>query len=191
MQRAWSACEHSDNVLCEDTVCRLFQGLVSPFGPDHPFSCIPFSLTEECGGKPEEDWPFISETVEALFEQWRSDDAAPASTGRRGRKKADEEDAEEGRDRSRSPVRAARTRAARPAVKAEEPVAEEAPPGHPRCTSAEDCVGDDACRLVVHLLDGDLRDAYCEVCWSSFLGQNKSLEGVWEDTDEMYDAAAA
>merc|ERR1711920_647986 len=185
--------ERSETVLCEETVCNLFYNLVSPFGPDHPFTCIPMDLTEECG-KPEEDWPFVTETCESLFQKWRAEEGMPATTGRRGRSNAVEED-EEPRDRSRSPapraVRPAHSKAAKPAGKKAVPeeIAEEAPPGHPRCTSAEDCAGDDACRLVIHLLDGDLRDPYCEVCWASFLGQNKTLEGVWEDTDEMYEAA--
>mmetsp|Transcript_39418 Transcript_39418/g.122256 ORF Transcript_39418/g.122256 Transcript_39418/m.122256 type:complete len:440 (+) Transcript_39418:3-1322(+) len=53
--------------------------------------------------------------------------------------------------------------------------------GHPDCTSEEDCIGLASNSLVRHILEGNRGDIYCQTCWESFLQQNHSLEGVWED----------
>jgi len=51
------------------------------------------------------------------------------------------------------------------------------PPGHPSCTSEEECIGAPDCQLIQHLLDGRPGDVYCELCWDSFSRRNPSLEG--------------
>jgi hypothetical protein len=61
-----------------------------------------------------------------------------------------------------------------------------AAPGHPGCTSQEDCVGDMNDRLVTNIVDGYLRDTYCESCWRSFLDIDPSLTGLCEGAGQLY-----
>merc|ERR1740121_3387907 len=71
MGRAWQAIDSPDKKLSEETVSTLFAILISPFGEEHHFSCIPTELLPETG-RPGMDWPFITQTTEALFESWRA-----------------------------------------------------------------------------------------------------------------------
>lgn len=54
---------------------------------------------------------------------------------------------------------------------------DEATFGHPRCTSAEDCIGSPLHPLVRHVHNGVDADIYCEPCWTSFSEQNLQLTG--------------
>jgi len=60
---------------------------------------------------------------------------------------------------------------------------EEASPGHPECTSADDCIGTPEDRLMRHLHNGKAGDLYCEPCWESFCQRNPSLKGVFADEE--------
>ncbi len=80
MSRAWQAVDHSDSLITEVSVLRLFQSLVAPFGEDHPFSCVPADLTEAIG-RPPHDWPFLRKAVRAMFASWRR--VAPGNPKRR------------------------------------------------------------------------------------------------------------
>lgn len=69
MGRAWQAIDQSDRLLTHETVVRLFQNLVAPFGEDHPFSCVPAALTKRIG-RPPRDWPFIWTEARRLCLSW-------------------------------------------------------------------------------------------------------------------------
>lgn len=55
-----------DTPLTPKSVVALFQGLLAPFGEDHPFSCVPPSLTERIG-RPPREWPVLQDAVRRLF----------------------------------------------------------------------------------------------------------------------------
>jgi len=67
--RMWLSIPNSESVLTPDLIVDLFRMLIAPFGPEHPFSCIPRKL---CGpiGPPPTDWDFVPQVVEELFAQW-------------------------------------------------------------------------------------------------------------------------
>lgn len=69
--RAWGAIESAGMELNEELLDGFFQALVSPFGLEDPFSCIPGELTENIGVPPP-DWPFIPNVVHELFDEWTS-----------------------------------------------------------------------------------------------------------------------
>mmetsp|Transcript_63354 Transcript_63354/g.169208 ORF Transcript_63354/g.169208 Transcript_63354/m.169208 type:complete len:472 (-) Transcript_63354:124-1539(-) len=84
MGRAWQAVEGSDMLLTPDSLTRLFSKLLAPFGDEHPFSCVPAALTQNCG-RPPSGWPFIRGTSEALYNTWLDPSSAgPPSKKRKG-----------------------------------------------------------------------------------------------------------
>lgn len=58
---------------------------------------------------------------------------------------------------------------------------EEAAIGHPKCTSADKCIGSPDLPTVQHLLNGTPADRYCKRCWESFRERHPGLEGVWDN----------
>lgn len=205
MHRAWCALEGPDRALSHARVLRLFQASIAPFGEHHPFSCIPVVFTEVVG-RPDCNWRFIRLTVEQLFASWRTE---PSSSSKKRKPKrstgAEDEDAVMEEVPSPSATKASRQsyeaaarrpepvqpeaapagRRRRPPAPEPEPVKEEVLEGHPDCTSVEDCIGSRDDCLVRHMLPGEeLGDVYCRSCWASFLDQNASLQGVWEDGEE-------
>merc|ERR1719499_629384 len=73
----------------------------------------------------------------------------------------------------------ARVNQAAPMTRAE--VKEEPKPWHPKCTSAEDCVGRPESKLILHVLEGLQGDVYCERCFRGFLSDNPTFQGQWVD----------
>lgn len=72
--------------------------------------------------------------------------------------------------------------AASPPSRVGKGASEDRAPGHPRCTSAEDCIGEPSAKLVQHVLpdDGGKGDIYCLTCWNCFLQENIELECTYE-----------
>jgi len=58
-----------------------------------------------------------------------------------------------------------------------EEVSEQGIGRHPRCTSAEDCIGSPDCQLIQHYHKGKKADIYCSMCWDSFTSEHTSLMG--------------
>ena len=56
LRRAWVSLENAGVDITEDLVAKLFQNLISPFGNQVPFSCIPVQLTDLSGGPPPREW---------------------------------------------------------------------------------------------------------------------------------------
>eukprot|EP00913_Durusdinium_trenchii_P007681 g7217.t1 len=85
MTRAWSAIEDAENVLQAQTVVRLFQNLIAPFGEGHEYTCIPSMLVEQIG-RPPRNWKFLKTAVNKMFEDWRKvqDASQPAKRRRKG-----------------------------------------------------------------------------------------------------------
>jgi len=165
MGRAWTSIEDSE-LLTEQTVCRLFNNLLYPFGDSIPFTTIPSVLITSIGPPPQ-NWAFIKQTIKELFRQWRSEADEPTRPAKRQRRaeisvppKEEEEEQEEVEGSAK-----------------EEEVVSEAE-GHPECMSAEDCIGSASDKLVRHMVDGTEGDLYCIHCWQSFVEQNPVLEGV-------------
>mmetsp|Transcript_30555 Transcript_30555/g.83970 ORF Transcript_30555/g.83970 Transcript_30555/m.83970 type:complete len:388 (+) Transcript_30555:125-1288(+) len=184
MARAWSAVEGSEQILTETTVGRLFQNLLAPFGSNHPFSCIPQSLTQDVGPPPRK-WAFVGKTVKVMFDKWRRDAYRPAAKRRKGSSADDANEFGGVFDAFQPNRRAAVQKMASRAfadddddealgAECDEEGQEE---GHPQCTSAEDCIGSQEEKLVQHIFNGSLGDIYCCKCWESFLLHNPTLEG--------------
>merc|ERR1719336_87357 len=72
--RVWQSVDDLDQAVTRDTVVRLFQNLVAPFGEEHPFSCVPAALTRKIG-RPPRDWDVIKETIKQLFLAWKTPNA--------------------------------------------------------------------------------------------------------------------
>lgn len=198
MCRAWVSVEGAEQVLTPDAVLQLFQGLVEPYGPEDPFTCIPKALTETIG-RPPADWPHLNHAISELFANWAG--GGHSFGGGKKRKKAanpwssDGSDwqAEQKRSWQPSPKAAPPTNAPG-AAKAkfrgfgakEELLENEGNGGaegggHPLCTSDEDCIGSPDLKLVQHILKGNPGDMYCQKCWDSFSARNASLQGVEVD----------
>eukprot|EP00928_Gymnodinium_smaydae_P062138 TRINITY_DN46067_c0_g1_i1.p1 TRINITY_DN46067_c0_g1~~TRINITY_DN46067_c0_g1_i1.p1 ORF type:complete len:396 (+),score=118.98 TRINITY_DN46067_c0_g1_i1:87-1274(+) len=198
ISRCWAAYENSPEVMSEANITRLFQAMLTPFGEEHPYTCVPLMLTERIGNPPRK-WDFIGKDVRALLARWRgqvqSQENAPAAKRRKkkGGAQAEVFDAfaaadpeldfdgdapeEEGDEELPHGMAAAGEEEELPAAEEEEAEAE----GHPECTSAEDCIGSLDAKLVRHLLNGGRGDVYCSVCWESFLLSNPTLEGEYEE----------
>jgi len=70
MCAAWQALQDCGNEqLEESSIAALFQQLVTPFGEDHPFSCVPFVLTKGIG-RPPSNWPLIWQAASQLATSW-------------------------------------------------------------------------------------------------------------------------
>jgi len=191
LTRSWNAIGDSERILSEDIAVRLFQKLLAPFGPENGFSCLPSILTENIG-RPPDHWPFIRQTVRGIFRNWNAvATSGGAAKKRRKTAAAEDDDNENGSPPARAPPRRA------PAVPDDDPpeegldpeeppadadlegedALEGDPPGHPMCTSQEDCQGSAEDILIRHILNGKNGDLYCRTCWESFLQQNPHLEG--------------
>ena len=200
MGRAWTSLENSEQVLTPGNVSRLFQNLIAPFGESHEYSCIPIMFIETIG-RPPRNWKFLRMTVQNMFRSWKegSNGAQTAKRFKKADKSANDDmevlPAEDTEDGSTG---ATNTSHAKEEVDADadkdgdfgENNAKESETGpHPECTSEEDCVGKPSDNLVRHMLEGDAGDVYCQSCWESFLSQNATLDGQWEDGEnagEMY-----
>mmetsp|Transcript_111919 Transcript_111919/g.361456 ORF Transcript_111919/g.361456 Transcript_111919/m.361456 type:complete len:598 (-) Transcript_111919:126-1919(-) len=69
MGRAWQSVDYVERILTFDTVVKLFQNLIAPFGEDHPFSCVPTALTKGIG-RPPASWDFLEQCVAQFFKVW-------------------------------------------------------------------------------------------------------------------------
>merc|ERR1712194_756047 len=78
MSRAWQAIENSPKLLSQETIVRLFQHLLAPFGDEHPFSCVPAALTQRIG-RPPRDWPYLWNEARRLCLSWGQPASAPVS----------------------------------------------------------------------------------------------------------------
>jgi len=183
--RMWASIEGSEHILTVDTMGQFFSALLAPFGAEHPFSCIPRSLTSRIGVPPA-DWPFIWDTVQNLFNEWHGGQGESRPKKRRKKAKTWEDDewgqeegeASAGNDLGTPGVQPAPV-ARMPAKKVATKAARRS--GHPRCTSAEDCAGSPDATLIRHVLEDGPGDLYCQVCWASFKQRNPELEGVEEE----------
>jgi len=210
MQRAWSSVENSETVLTPGNISRLFQNLIAPFGEAHEYSCIPIMFIENIG-RPPRNWKFLRLTVEQLFRSWKEAAANPGPPSKRQKKATaaifdaynngpeepvddiplqpepanaitakEEVDPEPEATDFQEEIGAVKEEGG--ALPGEGPAGEDAEAaGHPECTSEADCIGSPTDNLVRHMLGGDAGDVYCQTCWESFLFQNKTLEGIWED----------
>jgi len=209
MQRAWASVDNSSEVINEHYVLTLFRQLIAPFGDEHPFSCIPQSLTSKIG-RPPTDWQFIGRSVKRMFHDWaqEADGIMPSNAKRRKTRQTTAYDDSEVKNESEEEARPEVPerdikQPSEPDHTAEEPEAEadwEQDPGdvagskgtngavdmlegHPGCTSQEDCIGTPDAYLVRHLLDEEEQagDVYCEECWMTFIRQNKTLKAEYID----------
>merc|ERR1712194_552024 len=69
MGRAWQSIENSPTLLTHEKIVELFERLIAPFGDDHPFSCVPFSLSKSLG-RPPGNWPFLWNEARRLCLSW-------------------------------------------------------------------------------------------------------------------------
>jgi len=195
LARAWTAIENADSILTEKNVMRLFEHLMEPFSFKHPFSCIPKVLTERIG-QPPQNWQFIRVAVKQSFGDWETQNfSEPMPKKRRtndGLGEMNEQDDVELKTTQEEEVAPAEKRV-KPSLSSlkrattnkllnhEDSEQGVLTNGHPRCTSAEDCIGTRYDQLFRHLLDGQPADLYCQSCLESFLEQNPELESVPED----------
>lgn len=162
--------------ITEINVYCLFQNLVAPFGDDVPFSCIPLTFTQRIG-RPPRRWPFIRMAVEELFRTWRQESSAPSKKKRKVNNSA--------------PLSVKPNLTESHAV----PMSyvggcvqyEETGAGHPRCTSAEDCIGTSNDQLVQHMPETGEGDLYCRRCWEAFFSAPglRALRGVLYDNPSV------
>jgi len=172
MRRAWSAVEFPEKTITEINVYCLFQNLVAPFGDDVPFSCIPVAFIERIG-RPPRRWPFIRTAVEELFRTWRQESSAPSKKKRKV---------------NNSPPLSVKQNLTESHAAPVSSVGgcmqyKETGDGHPRCTSAEDCVGTSNDPLVQHVPDTGEGDLYCQTCWEAFF----SVPGLESLRAVLYD----
>jgi len=83
LTRSWNAVNNeSERLLTERNSASLFRKLMAPFGPDHPFSCVPGVLTQSIG-RPPPNWAFIGQQVRSIFMSWQSQKSGGSSKKRR------------------------------------------------------------------------------------------------------------
>jgi len=82
MNRVWNI-EYADRLFTPPTVQELFQRLLSPFGEENGFSCIPAELTK-MSGPPPPTWGYVATAVRDLFQKWNM--VFRGSGPRRGRR---------------------------------------------------------------------------------------------------------
>jgi hypothetical protein len=216
--RAWlsipSSEASSEDILTVESVGRLFETLVTPFGEENPFTCIPGALIERIG-RPPTGWDFISTAANDVMTKYNSDgdsrpppmkrprtrpyagggewgswDAASAgwyggssyhggwdSASCKGKGGGKGGDGWKSTETASMPNQMPNYSVNMASVSVPEQPPQ--PGGHPRCTSAEDCVGSPTDRLVQHMLHGKPADIYCEMCWVSFSSRNSALEGKY------------
>ena len=185
MRGLWSHVWQSDRAIAEQQVLGLFRNLLVPFGDDSVYSCVPSCFTRQLG-RPPRKWEFLQNCVSELVEVYfPGAGTTPFSKRRRGGTAAETTRvSDDGCHRAEAGIGCANS--AGHDLQPEQLPMILAAPGHPGCTSQEDCVGDMNDRLVTYIVDGYLRDTYCERCWRSFLDMDPSLRGLCEDTGQLY-----
>mmetsp|Transcript_25452 Transcript_25452/g.58652 ORF Transcript_25452/g.58652 Transcript_25452/m.58652 type:complete len:325 (+) Transcript_25452:150-1124(+) len=68
MNRVWNI-EYADRLFTPPAVQELFQRLLSPFGEENGFSCVPSELTT-LSGPPPPTWGYVATAVQELFKKW-------------------------------------------------------------------------------------------------------------------------
>lgn len=193
--RVWGV-ENAEQLFNQDTVTELFLRLVAPFGPDHPYSCIPKVLVETIGTPPP-DWPYIEIGVQELFSEWGQPGGGSGSGESSKKRRKTSAQSDYGQVDVSAKARANGKQLYKPSAKTGA-VAAKMPPGSigraskhgdsgqceagrgcGGCTSQEDCIGSPQSRLVQHLLAGEEGDIYCEPCWCTFVRRNPQLQGVF------------
>mmetsp|Transcript_62454 Transcript_62454/g.115999 ORF Transcript_62454/g.115999 Transcript_62454/m.115999 type:complete len:396 (-) Transcript_62454:124-1311(-) len=198
MSRAWTALQDT-GALTEQNMIKVFKGATKPFGGGTDFTCIPKELVHQ--------WPpshsfddFITGAVRKLVHSWETESYRPAKKRKTKAPAWDEAKPEAAEEEEEAAEMNPEEDEFAPAEEAEDlpddgveepPDVAEAPLGHPRCTSVEDCIGKPEDRLVQHVLDDAEQessgDVYCETCWASFLQeQGRQLEGRWLDDGTPY-----
>lgn len=180
ISRAWVSIEQSEAGLNEDTLMELVKQMLAPFGEDHPYSCLPGAFIDRLG-RPPPDWAFIRTVVTDLFRSWSGDSSGPAKKKRKTNKKPYANGDDEFAQALLSVTEGEEANEYDPEEKPAEEVAEGF--GHPKCTSADDCIGSPLHPLVRHLHNGKAGDIYCEPCWESFCQRNPNLKGVREEEE--------
>lgn len=179
ISRAWVAIEQSQVGLNERTLKELLKHLITPFGEEHPYSCLPGAFIDRLG-RPPADWAFIRTCVTELFRSWNGQSSGPAKKKRKTKNKNNTEEDEFAK--ALLPTGEAGEEAA--TKFGAEPSAEDGTDegfGHPKCTSVDDCIGSPLHPLVRHVHNGKPGDIYCEPCWESFCQRNPNLKGVPEE----------
>ena len=69
-RRAWVSLENAGVDITEDLVANLFQNLMSPFGNQVPFSCIPVQLTDLSRGPPPREWTQVRVVAQQVLAAW-------------------------------------------------------------------------------------------------------------------------
>lgn len=200
MGRAWTAVRNPSSTLSRNNILTLFQGLVSPFGDNNPFSCVPMHLLSG-GGPPPREWEFLGRAVDELFHEW--DEIA-----RRGKKAGDKKkwSAASSAARLPSPSLARESTTAslaresttgrveqqqlstrakpRPRPKSASlsvrtpVVAERCPSGHDRCAVGDECAGSASDNLIQHWIDTSTKGSiFCRTCWNILKANNPDLKG--------------
>lgn len=194
MQRCWGSFDSSERLITESSVTKLFERSVAPFGDNHPYTCIPQVFFPH-GERPGRNWPYIRVATRKMFVAWERERNAPSSKRRKrgGGGGGDEENAAaEVRPEPHPEVAEDEAACEQDHVSGDEDAIsaadgpEGAEGGRDGCTSQEDCIGSADDRLIVHQLNGESGDVYCEACWQSFLEQNPSLPGVFQDNNQPY-----
>jgi hypothetical protein len=185
MRRMWSHVWQSDRAIAEQQVLGLFRDLLAPFGEESAYSCIPSCFTRQLG-RPPREWPFLRNCVGELVEvHFPGTGTTPLSKRRRGGCATETTRVPDG-DCHRAEAGIGCANFDGHDLEPEQLPMILAAPGHPGCTSQEDCVGDMNDRLVTNIVDGYLRDTYCESCWRSFLDIDPSLTGLCEGAGQLY-----
>mmetsp|Transcript_20988 Transcript_20988/g.59534 ORF Transcript_20988/g.59534 Transcript_20988/m.59534 type:complete len:366 (+) Transcript_20988:112-1209(+) len=162
LSRSWQALENVGETPSEELVMDMLKQLIAPFGTSNPFSCLPAALTEGLG-RPPPDWAFIRTISRELIASMTGGQVgAPAAKKRKKGKKAGESAYQEEEDAEAGGGAFSGT-------------------GHPRCTSADDCIGNATSTLIRHLHNNKPGDTYCQPCWDSFCERNPTLKGVVEE----------
>jgi len=173
MRRAWASMENAGVDITENLVAVLFRNLISPFGNQVPFSCVPVQLTNMAGGPPPREWKQIRTVTRQVLAAWE-DEGERSAKRKKCREQAEAGTIDDG-------VNTCRAKEEEEFEEDEEKLAQ----GHELCTSVEDCVGSQEDRLVRHMADKGDGDVYCETCWRKFVVENPALEACWEDSGVM------
>lgn len=162
-----------DGTITTDVAIQVFLHLLYPFrdatGKHKEFSCIPWEMWESFGQVPIR-WceRVVHKEVRAGMATQGAQAAASSSKKRKGT------GAVPPWRRSECKLKMAKTYSD---VQPQDVV--RAGHGHPRCTSAENCIGSSRDILVQHVNRGVFEDIFCASCWRSFLDtyEGADLEG--------------
>ena len=186
MAKCWYSLQNPKNILTEESVTRLFNNLVSPFGDDHPFTCIPGQSSQERLYQQENRRHrriYISFSVSQMFEPWEE------VTTKRRRTTSSVQDVIIVKEEQQE-IQACDDIGLSEAEKEHCCDSSESSIENLRCrdcASRAECIGQDGDRLVIQILDTvELGDTYCSVCWHSFLETSPHLEGMFEDDRTRY-----